>query len=129
MNTAEILMIAGSMVPDRVALSDPDGASTYAEVQSRVNRLAHALAGIGVGKGANVFLGVKPGSRPPVINVKTGDPEMDAAHAKARATLGSFWNSLDARCGAAIREKSGRPSHASRCATISFAGTTGRPSN
>ena len=56
-----------------------------------------ALLVFGIGKSANVVLGVKPGSRPPVINVKTGDPEMDAAHAKARATLGSFWTSLDAR--------------------------------
>ncbi len=54
MNTAEILTIAGSMVPDRIALSDPDGACTYSDLQSRVNKLAHALAGLGVGKGANV---------------------------------------------------------------------------
>ena len=54
MNTAEILMIAGSMVPDRVALSDPDDSCTYAELQSRVNKLAHALHSIGVGKGQNV---------------------------------------------------------------------------
>ena len=54
MNTADILMIAGSMVPDRVAVSDPDESLTYVELQSRVNRLAHALHAIGVGKGANV---------------------------------------------------------------------------
>ena len=54
MNTAEILLIAGGMVPDRVALTDPDGPCTYAELQSRVNKLAHALNGLGVGKGANV---------------------------------------------------------------------------
>ena len=54
MNTADILMIAGSMVPDRVAVSDPDKSVTYGELQSRVNRLAHALSAIGVGKGQNV---------------------------------------------------------------------------
>ena len=54
MNTADILMIAGSMVPDRVAVSDQDKSVTYAELQSRVNRLAHALSAIGVGKGQNV---------------------------------------------------------------------------
>ena len=54
MNTAEILLIAGSMVPDRVACADPDDSCTYAELQSRVNQLAQALQGIGVGKGANV---------------------------------------------------------------------------
>ena len=54
MNTADILTIAGSMVPDRVAVSDPDDTVTYMELQSRVNKLAHALSSIGVGKGANV---------------------------------------------------------------------------
>jgi acyl-CoA synthetase (AMP-forming)/AMP-acid ligase II len=54
MNTADILTIAGSMVPDRVAVSDPDDTLSYMELQSRVNKLAHALASIGVGKGANV---------------------------------------------------------------------------
>ncbi len=54
MNTAEILTIAGSMVPDRVALTDADSTHTYAGLQSRVNKLAHALSGLGVAKGANV---------------------------------------------------------------------------
>src|SRR5437868_1757921 len=54
MNTAEILTIAGSMVPDRTALVDPDDSCTYAELQSRVNQLAQSLQSIGVGKGANV---------------------------------------------------------------------------
>ena len=54
MNTAEILAIAGSMVPDRPAVSDPDATITYMELQSRVNKLAHALHVLGVGKGQNV---------------------------------------------------------------------------
>lgn len=54
MNTAEILMIAGSMVPDRPSVSDPDGSVSYSELQSRVNRLAHSLHALGIGKGQNV---------------------------------------------------------------------------
>ena len=54
MNTAEFLTISASMVPERVALSDPDDSCTYAELQSRVNRLAHAFQGLGVGAGHNV---------------------------------------------------------------------------
>ena len=54
MNTAEFLTISSSMVPERVALSDPDDSCTYAELQSRVNRLAHAFQGLGVGAGHNV---------------------------------------------------------------------------
>jgi len=54
MNTAEILQIAGAMVPDRVAVADPDDQFTYAELQERANRLAHALHAMEVGKGNNV---------------------------------------------------------------------------
>jgi len=54
MNTAEILQIAGAMVPDRVAIADPDASRTYAELQARSNRLSHALTAIGVAKGSNV---------------------------------------------------------------------------
>jgi acyl-CoA synthetase (AMP-forming)/AMP-acid ligase II len=53
-NTAEILTIAGSMVPEREALADPDERVTYAELQSRVNKLANALQGLGIGNGQNV---------------------------------------------------------------------------
>jgi len=51
MNTAEILMISGASVPDRTALVDPDERVTYAELQTRANKMANALQGIGVGKG------------------------------------------------------------------------------
>jgi acyl-CoA synthetase (AMP-forming)/AMP-acid ligase II len=54
MNTAEFLTIAAGNVPDRVALSDPDESVTYPELLARVQRLAHALAVLGVGKGHNV---------------------------------------------------------------------------
>ena len=59
MNTAEFLTIGGAMVPDRVAVVDPDDSCTYQELQSRVNRLAHAFKVLEVGKGNNVgVLGV-----------------------------------------------------------------------
>lgn len=34
---------------------------------------------------------------PPVINVASGDAEMDAARAKARRTIAMFWAAMDAR--------------------------------
>ena len=54
MNTAEFLMIPAAMVADRPSLADPDGSCTYAELQSRVYKLAQAFAKLGVGKGHNV---------------------------------------------------------------------------
>src|SRR5262245_7663919 len=50
MNPAESLSISAMIVPQREALVSGDGASrvTYAEMQSRVNRLANALRGLGV---------------------------------------------------------------------------------
>jgi acyl-CoA synthetase (AMP-forming)/AMP-acid ligase II len=54
MNTAEFLTIAAGNVPDRVALTDPDESVTYPELLARVQRLAHAFAALGVGKGHNV---------------------------------------------------------------------------
>ncbi len=54
MNTAEFLTISASIVPDRIAVADPDDSCSYGELQSRVNRLANAFIGLGVGKGHNV---------------------------------------------------------------------------
>jgi acyl-CoA synthetase (AMP-forming)/AMP-acid ligase II len=54
MNTAEFLTITASIVPDRVALVDPDGSCTYGELQARVYRMAHAFKDLGLGKGHNV---------------------------------------------------------------------------
>ncbi len=51
MNTTEFLMIAGAIVPDRVAIHFDDHEITYAELQERVNALANAMAGLGVGSG------------------------------------------------------------------------------
>jgi acyl-CoA synthetase (AMP-forming)/AMP-acid ligase II len=54
MNTAEFLMIASSVVPDRVAMTCDGKTRTFAEMQGRVNRLANALQAMGVGKGDKV---------------------------------------------------------------------------
>src|SRR5947207_2254900 len=54
MNTAEFLQISSYTVPDRVALVQGDTRITYAEAADRVNRLATALQGLGVSKGAHV---------------------------------------------------------------------------
>ena len=54
MNTADFLMLSSAIVPDRTALVDADESVTYAEMQSRVNRLAQAMQASGVGKGQNV---------------------------------------------------------------------------
>jgi acyl-CoA synthetase (AMP-forming)/AMP-acid ligase II len=54
MNTAEFLMIASSVVPDRTAMVCEGRSRTFAEMQERVNRLANALQAMGVGKGDKV---------------------------------------------------------------------------
>jgi len=54
MNTAEFLMIASSVVPDRTAMICGGTSRTFAEMQERVNRLANALQAMGVGKGDKV---------------------------------------------------------------------------
>ncbi len=54
MNTADFLTITAGSVPDRVAVSDPDENVTYPTLLERAQRLAHAFADLGVGKGHNV---------------------------------------------------------------------------
>ena len=54
MNTSEFLMIAGAIVPDRVAIHFDDSTITYAELQERVNALANAMASRGIGSGDRV---------------------------------------------------------------------------
>ncbi len=54
MNTSEFLMIAASVVPDRVALTCEGDSRAFARLQERVNRLANALQTLGVGKGDKV---------------------------------------------------------------------------
>ena len=54
MNTSEFLMISAAIVPDRPALIFEDGRWTYEELHSRVNRLAAALASLGVEAGDRI---------------------------------------------------------------------------
>lgn len=54
MNTAEFLTISAAIVPDRDAVVGANGRSNYAELQTRVNKLANGLQGLGVSKGQNV---------------------------------------------------------------------------
>src|SRR2546427_1861493 len=54
MNTAEFLMIASSVVPERTALVCEEQQRTFAEVQERVNRLANALQAMGLDKSDKV---------------------------------------------------------------------------
>ncbi len=51
MNTAEFLSIASAIVPERPAVIFDGRAISFAELEQRVNRLANALADLGVGPG------------------------------------------------------------------------------
>ena len=54
MNTTEILMIAAAIVPDRTAIVFDGQHFSFEALQERVNRLANAMADLGVGKGDRV---------------------------------------------------------------------------
>ena len=54
MRTTEFLSIAGAIVPDRTAVMFDGASLSFADVQRRVNRLANAMAGLGIGKGDRV---------------------------------------------------------------------------
>lgn len=54
MNTTEFLGLASAIVPERTATVFEGRRLRYAELQERVNRLANALAGLGVGRGDTV---------------------------------------------------------------------------
>ena len=54
MNTAEFLMIAASVVPDRTAMACEGKSRTFMEMQDRVNRLANALQATGLSQGDKV---------------------------------------------------------------------------
>ena len=54
MNTTEFLVIAAAIVPEREAIVFDDRRITFEALQDRVNRLANALSGLGVGPGDRV---------------------------------------------------------------------------
>ena len=56
MNTTEFLTISAAIVPDRLAMIFEDSRISFEELQSRVNRLANALADLGVGAGDRVAM-------------------------------------------------------------------------
>ncbi len=56
MNTTEFLAISAAIVPDRTALVFEGSRITYEHLQERVNRLASALEGLGVGPGDRVAM-------------------------------------------------------------------------
>ncbi|MBI4297642.1 MAG: long-chain-fatty-acid--CoA ligase [Chloroflexi bacterium] len=56
MNTAEFLGIASAIAPDKPAMVFEGKRLTYGQVMERVNRMANALAGLGVAKGDRVAI-------------------------------------------------------------------------
>ena len=56
MNTTEFLTITAAIVPDRLAMVFEDRRVTYGELRERVDRLANALADLGVEKGDRVAI-------------------------------------------------------------------------
>ena len=54
MNTTELLTLAAAIVPEREALIFEGRRFSFAQVQERVNRLANAMADLGVGAGDRV---------------------------------------------------------------------------
>jgi len=51
MNTTEFLMITSAICPDRAGIIFEGKRYTFADLSERVNRLANALLGLGIGKG------------------------------------------------------------------------------
>ena len=54
MNTAEFLSISSAIVPERIAITTTNEKINYADLQSRVNKVANSLSTLGVKKGKNV---------------------------------------------------------------------------
>ena len=56
MNTAEFLMITNAIVPDRTAIVFEGKRFSFSDLNERSNRLANALAGLGIGKGDRIAI-------------------------------------------------------------------------
>jgi acyl-CoA synthetase (AMP-forming)/AMP-acid ligase II len=84
MNTAEFLMIASSVVPERTAMVCREESRDFMSLQERVNRLANALQGMGVGRGDKV-----------AIMALNGIPYVEAYYATAK--LGGVFVPLNYR--------------------------------
>ena len=54
MNTAEFLTISTAIVPERIAIATKNEKVSYAQLQSRVNKMANSLSLLDVKKGQNV---------------------------------------------------------------------------
>jgi acyl-CoA synthetase (AMP-forming)/AMP-acid ligase II len=84
MNTAEFLMIASSVVPDRTAMACEGDTRDFTSLQERVNRLANALQAMGVGRGDKV-----------AVMALNGIPYVEAYYATAK--LGGVFVPLNYR--------------------------------
>jgi acyl-CoA synthetase (AMP-forming)/AMP-acid ligase II len=84
MNTAEFLMIASSVVPDRTAMACEDASRDFQTLQERVNRLANALQSMGIGRGDKV-----------AVMALNGIPYVEAYYATAK--LGGVFVPLNYR--------------------------------
>jgi len=83
-NTAEFLMIASSVVPERTAMACEGDSRDFQSLQERVNRLANALQGMGVGRGDKV-----------AVMALNGIPYVEAYYATAK--LGGVFVPLNYR--------------------------------
>lgn len=54
MNLADVVRWSASIYPDKVALIDEEGETTYAELNSTANRLSNAITGMGFKKGDKI---------------------------------------------------------------------------
>ena len=84
MNTAEFLMIASSVVPDRTAMACESDTRDFAGLQERVNRLANALQAMGVGRWDKV-----------AVMALNGSPYVESYYATAK--LGGVFVPLNYR--------------------------------
>ena len=78
MNTTEALTIACAIVPQRVAIAFDGNRLTYQGLQERVNRLANALAALGVGRGDRVA--TLEVNRPELVDIYFAAAHLDAIY-------------------------------------------------